>query len=106
MLGSIFSEMDDSEMVSLDENEGAGDSLEDTGLDAEHYKLYEHLVSQEKWTREAVIALCKPLNLMIDGALETINEWAFELVDEAVLEDEGDIYVRLDISKDIANQPG
>lgn len=38
---------------------------------------------------------------MVDGALETINDWSFEVLDEPVLEDDGDIYVMLDVAEDI-----
>ncbi|EZQ17948.1 ATPase [Halopseudomonas bauzanensis] len=76
---------------------------DDDGLDPQHRHLYSLLVSKEKWSRDEVHAFCEPLGLMVDGAVEAINDWAFEKVDDAVLDDDGDIYIRLDVAQELEN---
>lgn len=57
------------------------------GLDAQHGALLQELASRAEWTREEYIRLTQTFKLMPDGALETINEWAFDKYDEALIED-------------------
>lgn len=73
----------------------------DVGLDRAHQDLFNRLLNREKWPRNEVHELCCNLNLMIDGAIETINDWAYEKVDAPVLEDNGEIYVDLDIYEEL-----
>ncbi|SNY95816.1 TerB N-terminal domain-containing protein [Halomonas sp. hl-4] len=105
ILSSIFAESDEEESLideSMPNDEGLLDEEEDDGLDPEHRKLLERLITREKWSRTDVESMCNGLGLMVDGAVETINNWSFELLDEAVLEDDGDIYVMLDVAENIA----
>lgn len=100
MLGAIFVE---------DEPEGESDDsamdnsvVEEAGIDKPHYALFESLIRKDKWAREEVEALCRDYGLMVSGALETINDWSFEKVDAAVLEEDGDaIYVVQEIVEEI-----
>ena len=48
------------------------------GLDSLHRAVASVLITRHQWTEEEVTALAEEHQLMIDGALETINEWAFE----------------------------
>ncbi|MDS1310750.1 TerB N-terminal domain-containing protein [Marinobacter xiaoshiensis] len=105
MLGSIFTESDEDDLV-IDEPEPKGELEEsDEGnLDPEHRRLFEQLITREKWARAEVESMCEVLGLMVDGALETINDWSFDLSDEPVFEDDEDILVMLDVAEDIANR--
>jgi len=101
MLGAIFveyettGESDDSTMDSTTIEE-------EIGIDKQHYALFESLIRKDKWTRKEVDALCRDLGLMVNGALETINDWSFDKVDAAVLEEDGDaIYVDQEILEEI-----
>ena len=71
------------------------------GLDNAHKNLFDMLLSKETWPRSEVQKLCSKLNLMVDGAIETINDWAYEKVDAPVLDDDGDIYVDLEIVEEL-----
>ncbi|MBG0753958.1 ATPase [Vibrio cidicii] len=71
------------------------------GLDNAHKNLFDMLISKEIWPRNEVHELCSKLNLMVDGAIETINDWAYEKVDAPVLDDDGDIYVDLEIIEEL-----
>ncbi|MBL4888641.1 MAG: TerB N-terminal domain-containing protein [Candidatus Lindowbacteria bacterium] len=62
------------------------------GLDADHSLLLDELLAREHWPREDYERLCKEFGLMAEGALETINDWAFDAHDDAVIED-GDTLV-------------
>lgn len=88
MLGAIFVEDDITELEKV---------VETSGLDVEHSALYDMLISKEKWKRNDVLAQCQKLNLMIDGALETINDWSFDIVDAPIIDDDGDVYIDLEV---------
>lgn len=68
------------------------------GLDDAHGRLVRKLVTREHWDSDAFEALCRDEGLMASGALETINEWAFEAHEEALL-DEHDGY---DVAPELA----
>ena len=68
------------------------------GLDDKHAALVRDLVGQGHWTDEDFDRLCADRKLLSAGALEAINEWAYETYDEALL-DEYDGY---DVAPDIA----
>lgn len=59
------------------------------GLDADHTKLLERIVQLDvgELARADFDAWCEALSLMPDGALETLNELAFEHADEPLAED-------------------
>jgi len=68
------------------------------GLDDKHAALVRDLVGRGHWTEEDFDRLCADRKLLSAGALEAINEWAYETYDEALL-DEYDGY---DVAPDIA----
>ncbi|WP_236614741.1 TerB N-terminal domain-containing protein [Sphingobium baderi] len=68
------------------------------GLDHRHAALVDLLVQRGNWTQEEFAGIAGQQGLLPSGALEAINEWAFEKFDEALL-DEYDGY---DVSQDIA----
>ena len=96
MLSNVFTSDDEFEDSPIVEERAKNEDL-----DKEHAELYSCLIVKEIWSRDEVFALCKKLNLMIDGAIETINEWAFDNVDEAVVEDEGSIHINFDIVEEL-----
>lgn len=61
-------------------------------LDTSH-QLFKKLLEKNRWSRSEVEKLCQELKLMIDGAIETINDWAFDKIDAPVLDNDGDIYI-------------
>ena len=70
-------------------------------LDTSHNTLYQELIVKDLWARKEVMELCQKLGLMIDGAIETINDWSFDVVDAPVLEDDDDIYVDIEIVEEL-----
>ena len=94
VLGDIF---DDTPEVPED---AEADETVLGGLDAKHSHLVKALIAQDHWTEEAFGKLCLAAGLLASGAIEDINEWAYETYDEALL-DEYDGY---DVSPDLAAQ--
>lgn len=97
MLGTIF--MEDSPTGEFEDPTAESIATEEeTGIDKQHYALFESLTQKDKWTHEEVKALCHNSGLMVNGALETINDWSFDNADAAVLEEDGNtIYVDQEI---------
>ena len=91
VLHGIFSDDEnDVEDVGSEETEHtvSGQDERFAGLDARHRGLVEELTRQPAWTPEAFEKLVQQFELMPSGALETINEWAFDRFDEALIEED------------------
>lgn len=82
MLASIFTEAE----PELEEAASASDDPL-VGLDSEHAALLTKLVTRPEWARQEFEAVAVSLKLMPDGALEAINEWAFDRYGDALVED-------------------
>jgi TerB-C domain len=65
-------------------NAGIGDGV--AGLDAPHTALLRRLADQPRWMRGDFDNIAVELGLLPDGALETLNEAAFEAAGEPVCE--------------------
>ena len=63
------------------------------GLDAEHSALLREVGESDTWERAALEHLADRQGLMLEGALETINEAAFDHCDAPCIEEDGDVYV-------------
>lgn len=70
-------------------------------LDEAHLQLYQTLKLQDKWDRDDVTQRCHQLGLMLSGAIETINDWSYEQVDAPVIDDDGEIYVDMEIIQEL-----
>lgn len=63
------------------------------GLDDDHGKLLTRLLTQPEWPRGEFDNVAAEAGLMPGGAMETINEWAFDYYGDALLEDADPIVV-------------
>src|SRR6185437_1668203 len=63
------------------------------GLDEDHSALLRLLLSRPEWARAELEDAAADLDLMLDGAMEQINEAAFEAFDEPLFEGEDPISV-------------
>ena len=68
------------------------------GLDTAFAALVLDLIGETHFTEDAFAALCKAHGLMPEGALETVNEWAFDTWGEALL----DAYDGYDVAPETA----
>ncbi|TCL06291.1 TerB N-terminal domain-containing protein [Sodalis ligni] len=96
LLSTIFVEVEPEEMLQV-----VTSAQSATGLDEAHNQLYQHLLVKERWPRNEVAELCQRFNLMVSGAIETINDWSYEQIDAPVLDDDDDIYVDLAIAQEL-----
>ncbi len=102
VLAEIFAEAEEDEPVT--ETVSGVETTENTALsqlDDAHRSLFEKLITQETWTREALHNLCEPLKLFVNGAMETINEWAYEQANAPLIEDGEPIFVDIELAKEI-----
>jgi uncharacterized tellurite resistance protein B-like protein len=71
------------------------------GLDAPHSAFLRVLLERPTWTRGEVEELAEELNLMPDGAIDTINEFALDLAGEPLLdEDTADMFTINDYARE------
>lgn len=68
-------------------------------LDDKHSKFLTNLASKSHWDRHEIDDLAKNLGLFADGALERINEYAFERYDQPAWEGQDPIEINLEIFK-------
>lgn len=71
------------------------------GLDESHAALLRLLLSRPEWSRAELEDVATDLDLMLDGALEQINEAAFDAFDEPLLEGEDPISVNIGLVENI-----
>lgn len=68
-------------------------------LDEVHSLLILELVRKNRWTRDEFEAICQDKGLFVDGALEMINEAAFAIADEALIEDDDPLTINVEVAK-------
>lgn len=66
-------------------------------LDAEHSAFLRLLVSRSEWSRDELEAVAADMELMLDGALEHVNDAAFDLFDMPVTEGEEPVEINSEI---------
>ena len=96
LLSKIFAEEADSTHASAapaPEPELEDEANAPLGLDEDHSVLLRLLLSRPEWTRAELEDAAADLDLMLDGAMEQINEAAFEAFDEPLFEGEDPISV-------------
>ncbi len=74
-----------------------------TSLDKNHRELFDHIRTREVWDRDVIRNMCQKLGLMMDGAMEVLNEWAFDNSNAPLIEDGETIYVDINLAKEIIN---
>jgi hypothetical protein len=73
------------------------------GLDEAHQNFLHRLLTQETWERSALYETCKELGLMVDGAMEVINEWAFDNANVSLIEDGEPVYIDINLARELMN---
>ena len=71
------------------------------GLDEAHSSFARMLLSRPQWSRSELIDVAEDLELMLDGALEHINEASFDAFDMPLTEGEDPIDVRAEVLEKI-----
>ena len=99
VLGDIFADDEDDDEEVVDDNLSDADDRFG-GLDASHRAVAAVLITRHQWTEDEVATLTEEHQLMAAGALETINEWAFESLGDALIEQ----YDGYEINGDLAQE--
>jgi hypothetical protein len=103
VLTAVFAD-DAGEPVPSDELEpGADDEATIGGLDAAHSELLRRVAKQPIWARADFEALAEALGVMAGGAIEAVNDIAFEATGEPLLEGEEDLEVNGHALKELLN---
>lgn len=98
ILGGIFA---DDEHDSTDSDSSDGGVPSSTGLDPAHSRLLKLLTERQELSREQFEQLCEGLDLLADGAFETLNEAAFEHINCPVLAGDDPIEVDLEVAGEL-----
>ena len=67
------------------------------GLDSAHSQLLKLIAQQSEWNRETLEVKASDWGLLLDGALEVINDAAFDICDEALTDGDDTIEVDPDV---------
>jgi hypothetical protein len=70
------------------------DETTHAGLDDDHARLLTQLLTRSEWSRGEFDKAASEAGLMPGGAMETINEWAFDYYGDALLEDGDPVVVK------------
>lgn len=103
-LAAIFAEGEDADEAIEDTAEPEPESVGclSSPLEQRHHALYLALITESVWTWDALRQQCETLGLMPEGALEVINDWAFDQVDAPLIEMGDQCFIDQDIVAEIA----
>ncbi len=72
-------------------------------LDEAHQSFLHRLLTRETWERAALHEICKELGLTVDGAMEVLNEWAFDNANAPLIDDGETVYIDVNLAREIIN---
>jgi chromosome segregation ATPase len=87
--------------VFIEEPTAATAPADTLGLDTAHATFLQTLKTQTHWSREDLVRVAQQLDLLLDGALELINEAAFDRCDEALTEGEDPLEVNPNVLQEL-----
>ena len=94
-------EESDPDEITIDDDEQATSESALDGLDSLHAELVRYLAQRRIWSREEFEQTAGELGLMPAGAIETINDAAFERCDEPLLEGDDPLEVNDEALKEL-----
>lgn len=66
--------------------------------------IYLSIITQERWHRSEVLAMCKEHGEMADAAIEAINDWAIDNTGSPLIEDDEDFILDMEILEELPKQ--
>ena len=72
-----------------------------TGLDASHSALLRTLAERGSWSRADLESECAAVALMPDGALDTLNEAAYEMAGDPLADGDDLIHINLEVAREM-----
>lgn len=103
ILADVFNEVETHKTVPVEEARGeAVPNVEEEpaaflGLDGVHVAFARLMLSRPEWTREELMDVADDLNLMLDGALEHINDAAFDVYGAPLFEGDDPVLMNSEI---------
>ncbi|MNG25604.1 hypothetical protein D3C84_1104850 [compost metagenome] len=95
-------QVEESEQLVEDAESTSASSADVAGLDLEHSAFLRLLVSRPEWSRSELESAASDMELMLDGALEQINDMAFDRFDMPITEGDDPIEINTDILEELA----
>ena len=95
LLQTVFTE------AAVSDSPTAVQSISPSGLDLAHTNFLKALSQQSSWNRQDLLALAQAHELMLDGALEAINDAALDQYDEPLTEGEDPITLDPDVLREL-----
>lgn len=107
LLAKVFTDEQVDEPKEPEEFEPIAESTKESdvgmaGLDPEHSAFLRLIISRTEWSRTELEAAASDMELMLDGALEQINDMAFEHFDMPVTEGDEPVEINADILDKLA----
>lgn len=99
MLGDIFADDDTNHHAPPKSTDAPGHAV--AGLDSAHSSLVRLLVTRPTWPHEVAAAEAEALGLILGGALETINDAAFDCCDAPLIEGDEELEVLPDVAAEL-----
>ena len=72
------------------------------GLDPEHSAFLRVLLTRPSWTRAELADIAADMELMLDGALERVNEGALDAHDNRIAEGDDPIEIAQDLMEGVS----
>lgn len=102
ILEDIFIEDEEDETVeAVSESQESSETNILDMLSEKHQKLYSTLIQKEEWTQKEIVELCSKLDLMPDGALEVLNDWAYDNLNAPLIDEGNPVYIDLELVEEI-----
>ncbi len=104
LLAQVFTDdqVEESDQLVEDAESTSASSADVAGLDLEHSAFLRLLVSRPEWSRSELESAASDMELMLDGALEQINDMAFDRFDMPITEGDDPIEINKDILEELA----
>jgi hypothetical protein len=97
LLGAIFREEDRPQVLAATiDTQELPEEPTLRGLDPEQSDLLQTLMGRPQWSRAELEDICSERGMMVDGALERINEAALDTFDEPLIEGDDPLEVHRD----------
>jgi tellurite resistance protein len=103
LLSSVFAVEAPVSQEQMEERDEASSIIEPgpLGLDPEHSVFLRLIMTRDSWSRHELTDAAADMELMLDGAIERINEAAFEHLDAPLLEGDDPIEVVRDVMEKV-----
>ena len=104
ILADVFAD-EDASMTPNVTSAPTGQKIQVAALSAEHRRLLQELRNKDRWSRAEFEATAASYGLMANGAIETINEWAYEAIGDELIADGESLTIDLTLLDSLREKP-